>query len=62
MGKKPIHSCFFCADRHETDFNPPTGVSFINTQQDTTGTHAFACKAVLSSAEEQLWFKAVQLD
>lgn len=62
MAKKPLHSYFFCADCHEKDFNPPTGVSCINTQQDTTGTHTFACKAELSFAEERLWFKAVQRD
>lgn len=51
-GQKTLHSYFLCVDCYEADFNPPSGVSFINTQQDTTGTHMLACKAVLSSAEE----------
>lgn len=59
--EKTFHSYFFCADCQETDFNPPTGVLFINTQQDTTGTHMPACEAALSSAEERFWFKAVRL-
>lgn len=57
-----LHSYFFCADCHATDLNPPTGIFIINTLQDTTGTDVRAWEAALSSEEEQLWFRAVQLD